>query len=390
MRQSLHQYPAAGPFVNLSRFTSRLSRRAALLAVATSSLAACWSTLARADDYQSARDLYRSAYFLGRGDTGVAIADYEDAIFYNPAGLAYGKGIYKQVVLLSPTVEVSQATRDLAAKIAARNSEVIDTVEGHVGRPDHVGVQNFTGVMFRRAALGVIASSHADLLAARDANAGGLESISAAADASAGVTFTLAQDFFSDHLFIGVTGKFLQRGRGLASANASEINTVKEKFADKSSFIASGQGGGADVGIMFRGGGRTDPAIGITVNDVGNTNITPTTETDLYVGLRQTVNVGLAVSPGTKFSKIRLLADCYDALGAVYKDAHKRAHLGGELSVKDTVGVTGGVNQGYPTGGFFFDVRVFRLDVGAYSQEIGSTVGTRPDTRYFARIRAGF
>ncbi|RYZ47331.1 MAG: hypothetical protein EOP07_27085, partial [Proteobacteria bacterium] len=57
--------------------------------------------------------LYRSPYFLGRGDTGVATADGHEAIFYNPAGLAIGNGIYKETVLVSPSVQVSTQTKDL-------------------------------------------------------------------------------------------------------------------------------------------------------------------------------------------------------------------------------------------------------------------------------------
>ncbi|MCX6128345.1 MAG: hypothetical protein NTX25_04685, partial [Proteobacteria bacterium] len=61
--------------------------------------------------------IYRSPYYLGRGDTGVATADYQEAIFYNPAGLAQGKGLYKETVLISPSVEVSTKTKDLVRQV---------------------------------------------------------------------------------------------------------------------------------------------------------------------------------------------------------------------------------------------------------------------------------
>ena len=43
--------------------------------------------------------LYRSAYFLGRGDTGIADADNHEAILYNPAGLALGKGLIQRICI---------------------------------------------------------------------------------------------------------------------------------------------------------------------------------------------------------------------------------------------------------------------------------------------------
>src|SRR4051812_18693052 len=69
--------------------------------------------LAQADQNR----LYRSAYFLGRGDTGIATADNEEAVFYNPPVIAYGKGIYKLTILASPQVEVSQSARDLSHRL---------------------------------------------------------------------------------------------------------------------------------------------------------------------------------------------------------------------------------------------------------------------------------
>jgi hypothetical protein len=54
------------------------------------------------------------------------------------------------------------------------------------------------------------------------------------------------------------------------------------------------------------------------------------------------------------------------------------------------VGMTGGLNQGYPTAGVYLDLYVLRIDLGFYSEEMGDRVGTRPDTRYFLRLKAGF
>jgi hypothetical protein len=334
--------------------------------------------------------IYRSAYYLGRGNTGVAHADDEEAIFYNPAGLAAGKGIYKKTILASPHVELSQATRDLARQLSAEDSDAVDTVRDHVGKPNHVGFSNFTGLILRRAALGVVATGNVDVLAFKSPEFGGLEVVEAAADQTVGATFSLAEGFFDNGMLLGVTAKYLARGRGYASASAAEANDLKDKLSNRNDFLAAGEGGGADFGVQFRGGGKASPSFGVTVNDIGDTKVTPTDPTTLDLDIKQTINAGVSIEPGTKFSKLKLLADYRDIASRTITNPRKKLHLGGELSVLDMVGMTGGLNQGDPTAGHYFDIYLVRVDLGMYTEEVGDRVGTRPDTRYFLKAKVGF
>jgi hypothetical protein len=352
--------------------------------------AALLSPRAFADGMVYEPTLYRSAYYLGRGDTGISVAEEENAIFYNPAGLALGKGIYKKTVLVSPQLELSEATRDLARRLGAENADAVETVQQNIGKPNHFGSQNFTGLILRRAALGAFFSNNVNLLAYKSADYGGMEVVQASADQNVGATFSLADSFFSKNLFMGITAKYLARGRGEMTVISVEADKVSESLSDTGNFLGIGEGAGADFGLMWQGGGRSNPAFGMTIKDIGTTAITPQEETDLDLDLKQTVNFGFSMEPGTKFSKLRLLADYHDALGAVIKNPYKRLHLGGELTVLNMVGITGGLNQGYPTAGFYFDLYVLRMDFGYYTQELGERVGTRPDTRYFFRLTAGF
>jgi hypothetical protein len=334
--------------------------------------------------------LYRSAYFLGRGDTGISLADEEDAIFYNPAGIALGKGIYKKTTLLSPQVEVSESTRDLTRRLAVERNDAVETVLDQVGKPNHAGYQNFTGLVLRRAALGAIASGGVDVLASKSPEYGGLEIVQAAAVQNVGLTFSLAEAFWGDKLLLGVTGKYLTRGKGYLEASAADAEAAQAQLDDQANFLGFGEGGGADVGLMLRGGGHTNPSFGITVNDVGDTQIEPSEETKLDLDVKQTVNVGVSVEPGTRTSKFRLLADYRDALGAVHDNPRLKTHLGAELTVLDAVGVSTGLSQGYPCFGLYLDLYFLRADFGTYTEELSEHAGRRPDTRYFGRIKIGF
>ena len=130
--------------------------------------------------------LYKSAYFLGRGDTGISEADNEDAIFYNPAGLALGKGIFKEVVLASPMVEYSTATKSLVRQLAVEDANTVDALRSQVGAPQHVGLNNFTGIVLRRVAIGGFVSSNTDILVSQSPDDGGLEHFEASTSENAG------------------------------------------------------------------------------------------------------------------------------------------------------------------------------------------------------------
>jgi hypothetical protein len=359
-----------------------------LLALAAFAVSdAAWAQVGSEESFNR---IYRSAYYLGRGDTGIAIADDEEAIFYNPAGIAQGKGIYKKTVLAAPFVEFSKSTRDVVRQLGAENADAVDTVQQNVGKPNHIGAQTFTGLILRRAALGAFATSNVDLLAYKSADEGGLEVVDASADQTVGVTFSLAESFWSDKLLLGVTAKYLARGRGAVSASAAEADEVQEKLEDRSSLLGTGEGGGADLGAMYKIPGRIPVSFGLTISDVGDTVITPQEPTTMDLDVKQTINAGFAVEPGTKTSRLRLLFDYRDIAGAVTTNERKKVHAGAELAVRDVIGITGGINQGYATGGFYIDLYVLRLDLGMYTQEVGERVGTRPDTRYFVRLKAGF
>lgn len=344
----------------------------------------------KADEYPY---LYRSAYFLGRGDTGLATADEEEAIFYNPAGLALGKGIYKKIILASPMLEVSKDTRDVIKQIQLQESDPTETLRKHEGKAQHVGANTFTGIILRRAAIGVFAHSSNTAMLYKDHEKGALESLFAESIVDAGATFSLAQDF-GKYFYLGTTAKFIKRNRAYFKANATEGDQL-ESLDSQDKISMTGSGVGADVGMMFRSTGRTIIAVGLVVQDIGNTTLIPDQSTDLpkserpLKDIRQTVNIGLAMEPGTKYSKFRILADFRDATDAYKMSVFKRIHLGAELTLRNVVGFTTGLNQGYPTFGAYVDLRLFRFDAGVYGEEIGEFAGSRPDTRFYVKFTAG-
>jgi hypothetical protein len=330
--------------------------------------------------------LYRSAHYALRGDTGTADADHQEAIFYNPAGLALGKGIYKKIVLVSPQVETSTATKDLAREIGAEEADAIEAMRGAIGKHQTLSTSNFTGIILRRVAIGAYVNGSVQGLVSKSAEEGGIETVSARLEQNALATLSLAERFFNEKLYIGATAKYLRRTLGEIELGISNIDDVDSISDRKDEYVGTGFGTGVDLGLMFRPSGRAPLNFGVTVHNVGNTVVIAEEKTSVDLDLKQTVDVGLSFEPRTRTSAIKVLVDVHDVTSAYDDNIYKKLHLGGELSVLGLVGVCGGVHQGYPTAGMYLDLPFFRFDFGMYTSEVGERVGTRPDTRIISRI----
>jgi hypothetical protein len=348
-------------------------------------LAALCSNAFATDDQR----LYRSAHYLGRGDTGIAVADDQEAIMYNPAGIAQGKGVYKKTVLLSPMLEFSDDARNLARELGEENADTATILRKRIGKNEHLGIYNLTAIVLRRVAIGVLASGTTDILVYKSPDNGGLESVDAKVRQTTGATFSLADSFWNETLLVGGTFKYLQRGQAQINANVTDADALKN--VQQSDLYGVGTGLSTDLGLMVKGKSRLKPAFGMTVRNVGGTKFAQASATAPTPDpLKQTIDLGFAVQPGTNVSSFKLLGEYWDVTSAIYETPYKKIHLGGELTIKDVVGVTAGISEGWSSGGLYIDLLLLRLDAGMYIQEVSERAGVRPDKRLFLRLTAGF
>lgn len=333
--------------------------------------------------------LYRDAYYLGRGDTGLAIADDQQALMYNPAGLAKGKGIYKRLILLSPAVELSDDARNLVKELQADNADIPAALKKRVGKNEHIGIYNLTALVLRRASIGVFNSQTTDILVHKSPEAGGLEGVKARLITSNGVVFGLAQDFMNQRLLVGGNLKYMHRGEASLEANITDSDSLSNMQSDD--LLKQGLGTSMDLGVMYKIPAKMETSVGATINNVGSTTFSSMTEDSAAPSrLKQVVNLGVAVEPSTKFSRFRLLGEYWDATNVLGISTLKKLHIGAELSIKDIIGFTAGMSGGWTSGGFYLDIYALRLDGGIYIQEMDDRIGVRPDKRLFFRLTTGF
>ena len=340
---------------------------------------------------------YRSPAALGRGDTGIASSRDEDAPFYNPALIGFGTGIYKRLVLGSIGLDLSMATRDAIREITLQESDSIDTLRKSIGVPQHVGAHVLgPSLILRRAAISTYFTSSNQAMIFKSASSRGLESIAINSITSAGLAFTVAQDFAKNHS-VGMTARYETKNQVDVEVNATDGENIKGLSGDDAGrYVMAGRGLPVDLGYAFKLGDKLNTSLGLTVKDVFATAYIPSKETSLkkedraLKDAKRTINAGFAFEPGTKDSKMRVLGDWLDVTNAYGSPTFKRVHLGSEISLKDFIGFSAGLNQGYPTFGLFADIRILRIDLGRYTEEVGTKLGERPDTRFFLRLSAGF
>lgn len=342
---------------------------------------------ALADELQF-NTLYRSPYYLGRGGTGVASADNHEAIFYNPAGLALGKGLWKELVLISPSVQISTQTRDIAKQAFVDQDNNAEAFKGVSGKNIHFGINNFSGIVFRRFAIGALVSSEFNVMLSKDPRENAMETLHADAVLNRGPVVSAAESFFGDTLLLGATGKYIIRQEGEIDISAADAENIADKL-DAEDVKQTRSGFGLDLGVMLKP--KSWPtSFGLHIENIGGMSLDSSDEgVDARI-LSQIVTMGFAVEKATKTSSMSFQMDFRDVFGEVEKNTFKRLHLGADVKFADLFGLAGGLNQGYPTIGFFTDLYIARLDIGLMTQEMGSSAGLRPDQRIMFRLTAGF
>jgi hypothetical protein len=350
--------------------------------------AAEWGFGARPAVAGGAERIYRSAHLLGRGDAGIAAPNDQEAMFYNPAALASGKGIYKRTYLASPLIEASSSAKDLVREVAIEQKTDVSTLRSYIGRNLHFGVNNFSGFIMRRAAVGVVGSGQMNVIVKKSPLASGLEEASADSTVYRAAGFSLAESFLDQSFMFGGTFKYVMRDHAELAVNVIDAQNMNDQLNEEN-ILSSSTGVGGDLGMIFQFSNKTPLTLGVQVENVGSTYMK--TEKGVKApNLPQIVNIGLAAAPSTKHASLGLYLDYRDATGKAETNNLKKIHIGAELNVKEFIGVCGGFNQGYPTFGLYFDIRLIRLDVGTYTEEMGSHLGARPDQRYYFALAAGF
>lgn len=326
--------------------------------------------------------LYYSAFNMGRGDTGIGDTDNSEAIFYNPAALAGGKKFFKELMIASVTAQGSVGIQDFISTIEGSEGTDPSSYSDFIGTPFTAAASNLSALVFRRAAIGFLASANLKAIVYKDPDQGASEVITMQAVVNRVMTYSLAEQFFKDYLQLGTTFKVVDQSYYLLDKlSITDATDLRDKLENT---LGEYTGYGIDFGMMFVSKHKHPAKVGLTIKDIGNTTLKNKSD-DSSRKLYQTLNMGFSIGTGTKFSEMRFLLDYVDILSNVEVSTMKKLHIGAHLMYNNMFGITAGLNEGYPTGGFFADVKFFRADLVYYAKEEGSVSGERQDSRIVVR-----
>lgn len=333
---------------------------------------------------------YQGIRPMGMGGAFTAVADDENAMFYNPAGLNSIKG-FGRVELLNPLAELSTNTIEFAQDLqdvadadtdAEQAALAADFLDKWLGEHVHARVSAFPNVTFHNFGVGVLGQGAFDGEVHNPAGSNALR-VRGGYDVAGLVSGALGFSPFGTMLRLGATGKFVRRELLDQSYTANDL--VQQDGVDLDRDLRDGSGFGVDAGAILVLPLPLSPAVGATVQNIG----------DLDLGdagtLPQQINVGVALRPPTPFGALTLAADMVDVtkeLGTD-NDTAKRLHAGAELKLP-ILSLRAGLNQGYFTAGTTIDLRVLKLAYAYSIEEIGAFAGQDPDRRHVAQISVGF
>ncbi|HET6466145.1 MAG TPA: hypothetical protein VLY20_03030 [Nitrospiria bacterium] len=334
---------------------------------------------------------YKGIRPLGMGGAFTAVADDENAMFYNPAGLNSIKG-FGGVGILNPYVEASKNIKSFYNDVKDVSNAQSDTeqadlaatlLENWLGQHLHLRTGLFPNVTMHNFGIGFLGQATFD---GEVHNPLGVNTLQLRGGYDLALVASGAYGFnlFNAPLQVGMTGKLINRRMLDKTYTTSDL--VEQDGIDLSRDLQSGNGVGVDLGAIYAPPVFLEPAFGVSLQNIGNVNLGDAGK------LEQQLNLGAALHPPVGFGKLLLALDVIDVTNQLGEDHDlaKRINAGVEYKLPMLVALRAGLHQGYPSYGFTVDLWVLKASYAYYIEEIGAYAGQRPDRRNIAQVSMGF
>lgn len=336
--------------------------------------------------------VFRGIRPLGMGNAFTAIADDENAVFYNPAGISKMSKLNFGVV--NPVVGISDKMVDLMSDAQDINQddtgEVADLLRDYIGEHQHFTAALYPYVGFNVADIGVVVA--------------GLAKGMVNADVRDPVWPEAHVEMITDYGVLGGAGlkvpfpkvAGLRAGgalKVLSRESLDEVYTATDlaasDFSDRlEDDLVSGSGMALDFGIMYdlRFVPVFDTTAALVVQNI------PEMDMDDAEDIKTQFHVGLGLQKSLGAFEFLGALDIRDITGNIGEDDDigKRIHLGAELKLPAVLAVRAGFSQGYLSAGATVDIWVVKLDFATYAEEVGAHAGQRMDRRYVMQVTIGW
>lgn len=169
------------------------------------------------------------------------------------------------------------------------------------------------------------------------------------------------------------------------------IPPSQTKFEDFSP-LRTGSGVGGDMGFTWSPIANGPLRLGLTIQNIGHMGYLSSSEIAPPL-LKQNINMGLLYRKALGTWDLDYYADLLNIENRDHLNALRLFHTGFELGrsvfTRDhDYGITLGLNEGYFTGGIFFDIYILRFDISNYAVESGAVSGQSLDRRWAISMKS--
>lgn len=331
---------------------------------------------------------YRGIRPLGMGNAFTAIADDENSIYYNPAGLNNIEG-FGSMGIINPAVEASDSFEDFVDDYNDVEDDDVaaatQLIRDYMGVHQHARASLMPHYARHNFGVAVLAQGTVDMEFRNPIN----PNIQAKIIKDIVPTISGAYSFFGDKLKAGATAKFIQREGLVEEYSAVEI--ASEDF-DPEDDLVEESGVGVDIGLIYELPLLEifNPTVGLAIQNLGDVDLGDAGEE------LQKVNIGFGLNFGLNYKDSELVEvlaalDYVDITNDASEDDDmaKRLHMGVELKFP-ILSVRAGLNQGYGTYGATINWKLLKLEYAAYIEEIGAYAGQRTDERQMIQLSIGW
>lgn len=330
-------------------------------------------------------NFYEGSRARAMGGAFVAIADDEEALFINPAGLAAfsGSTFTPLDLSLEGTLEDYTAIKNSLSSLKNITTNTLDLL---MGKDIYMRATYTPSLFMQNFGVAFISDQQFRLFTENKS----LPQVQFGIQSTNGVQFGYGMTIMGANkkrrgeLRVGLGVKILYRRGGFYNLTPTQILNISED--ELKGLVGNyGQGYGFDVGAqyIYHLTPRLNLQAGSSYTDIGNTTFGNTTADPILGNL----SVGGAIR--YDFNHFGATVSYEYANINQSLDARMRNHIGLELDVP-MIKIYAGINEIWPTYGARVDLGLFRVTATSYEEEISSLVAINPEHRYLLNVAISF
>lgn len=322
---------------------------------------------------------YLSVKALGMGNAYLGHATNEDAIFYNPAGLASMSGVRWRVAGLNLGLNGYDVYEDYKDIVDSAENDLQTALSSLYGQPMYGRTDFITTVSLGSLMIGAYGTGNVGFTLFNPA----LPNLQSGYFADYALFLGWGKEIVPNYLDFGFVGKRITRLGGDVQIGPMLIADL-ESDDFESTLKRSGSAYGFDFGMKLKIPSTWHPTFNFAWRNVGDTSFNLHADNPPPSPIENHIDVGVGFEKDFGLFSVKPAVD-YRGLNKTGHTFAKKIHAGVELDFPG-FSLRGGLNQGYYTAGLSMGLWIFELDVATYGVELGEFAGQQEDRRYIIQL----